>query len=120
MQMIDLLVILPLLVIVGWALVLLLVDLLIPAQHKWITALLAILGLTVALVLAIILPAEGLTAFNGMLRSDGFARYLCILFLGGGITGIGLAHGYLKRLGIERGEYYTLLLFSISGMMTMA
>ncbi len=120
MQMIDLLVILPLPVIIGWALVLLLVDLVVPVQRKWITALLAILGLTVALVLAIILPAKGVTAFNGMLRNDGFARYLIILFLASGIAGIGLAHGYLKRLGIERGEYYTLLLFSISGMITMA
>ena len=27
---------------------------------------------------------------------------------------------YLKRMGIERGEYYVLLLFSIRGMMLMA
>ncbi len=55
-----------------------------------------------------------------MLRGDGFARYLTILFLGSGIAGVGLAHGYLKRMEIERGEYYTLLLFTISGMITMA
>jgi NADH-quinone oxidoreductase subunit N len=120
MLMKDLLVILPLLIVIGWAMVLLLVDLLIPAHHKRITAFLAAVGLAVALVITIILPAEGITAFNGMLRSDGFARYLNILFLGSGIAGIGLAHGYLKRMGIERGEYYTLLLFTISGMMTMS
>ena len=62
----------------------------------------------------------GATAFNGMLRADGFARFLNVLFLASGIAGIGLAHGYLKRLGIERGEYYSLLLFTSSGMMTMA
>ncbi len=55
-----------------------------------------------------------------MLRADGFARFLNVLFLASGIAGIGLAHGYLKRLGIERGEYYSLLLFTLSGMMTMA
>ena len=31
-----------------------------------------------------------------------------------------LAYDYVKRMGLERGEYYTLLLFSISGMMLMA
>jgi NADH-quinone oxidoreductase subunit N len=31
-----------------------------------------------------------------------------------------VAYSYVKRMGIERGEYYTLLLFSVSGMMLMA
>jgi NADH-quinone oxidoreductase subunit N len=120
MLMNDLLAILPLLVVIGSALVVILVDLVIPDQKKWITALLTTLGLAIALGLTILQPAGGETAFNGMLRNDGFARYLNILFLVSGIAGIGLAHGYLKRLGIERGEYYMLLLFTLSGMMTMA
>jgi NADH-quinone oxidoreductase subunit N len=36
------------------------------------------------------------------------------------MLGVMLAYGYIKRMGIERGEYYTLMLFSISGMMLMA
>ncbi len=116
----DLLAILPLLVVIGSALILLLVDLLIPDGKKWLTALLTALCLAVALALTLLQPADGTTAFNGMLRADGFARFLNVLFLASGIAGIGLAHGYLKRLGIERGEYYSLLLFTLSGMMTMA
>ncbi len=49
MQMIDLLVILPLLIIIGWILVLLMVDLVIPPGKKWITALLAVLGLMICI-----------------------------------------------------------------------
>ncbi len=120
MLMKDLLAILPLLVVIGSALVVILVDLVIPDQKKWLTALLAVLSLTAALVLTALRPAGVETAFYGMLRNDGFARFLNILFLVSGIAGIGLAHGYLKRLGIERGEYYMLLLFSLGGMMTMA
>ncbi len=45
----DLLAILPLLVVIGSALVLLLVDLLIPVGKKWLTALLTALCLAVAL-----------------------------------------------------------------------
>jgi NADH-quinone oxidoreductase subunit N len=116
----DLLAILPLLIVIGSALALLLVDLLIPLGKKWLTALLTAFCLMAALVLTLLQPADGTTAFNGMLRADGFARYLNVLFLASGIAGIGLAHGHLNRLGIERGEYYGLLLFTLSGMMTMA
>jgi NADH-quinone oxidoreductase subunit N len=45
---------------------------------------------------------------------------LNILFLGSGLAGITLAYDYIRRMGIERGEYYVLLLFSISGMMLMS
>ena len=37
-----------------------------------------------------------------------------------GIAGIALAYDYLKRMKIERSEYYVLLLFSVSGMLLMA
>jgi NADH-quinone oxidoreductase subunit N len=33
---------------------------------------------------------------------------------------VALAYNYMRRLGLERGEYYVLLLFSIAGMMLMA
>jgi NADH-quinone oxidoreductase subunit N len=120
MLMNDLLAILPLLVVIGSALAVVLIDLLIPANKKWMTALLTALLLFIALGLTILRPVNGEIVFNGMLRNDGLARFLNILFLVSGIAGIGLAHGYLKRLGIERGEYYMLLLFTLSGMMTMA
>ncbi len=60
------------------------------------------------------------TAFGGMLAVDGFASFLHIVFLLAGLVGIALAHDYLKRMDILRGEYYGLLLFTISGMMLMA
>jgi NADH-quinone oxidoreductase subunit N len=55
-----------------------------------------------------------------MVIYDGFSFFLNILFLSSGLVGIALAFDYIKRLDIERGEYYVLLLFSISGMMLMA
>jgi len=33
---------------------------------------------------------------------------------------IALAYDYIKRMDIERGEYYVILLFSISGMLLMS
>jgi NADH-quinone oxidoreductase subunit N len=116
----DLLAILPLIVLAGWACVLLLVDLFIPKGHKGWTALLAAAGLLVALALMIFQRNIPVTAFNGMVSVDGFAGFLTVLVLGTGLIGIALAYDYLKRTGIERGEYYSLLLFSICGMTLMA
>jgi len=116
----DLLAILPLIVLAGWACVLLLVDLFIPKDRKGLTALLAAAGLLVALILAVSQRNLPVVAFNGMVSVDRFAIFLMILVLGAGLIGIALAKDYLRRTGIERGEYYTLLLFSICGMMLMA
>src|SRR5512141_1080251 len=55
-----------------------------------------------------------------MVTLDRFSSFLNALFLASGLLGIALSYGYLKRMGIERGEYYSLLLFSIAGMMLMA
>ena len=116
---IDFEVILPLIILVVWACVLLLVDLFIPRQRKWLTALLAAFGL--ALTLGFTLAQVGLEnfGFSGMVVVDGFSVFLNALLLFTGLLGIALAYGYLKRMGIERGEYYSLMLFSISGMMLM-
>jgi NADH-quinone oxidoreductase subunit N len=45
---------------------------------------------------------------------------LTILVLGSGLVAVILAFDYLTRLGIQRGEYYVLLMFSVSGIMLMS
>ncbi len=104
--------------LVAWACLLLLVDLI--AKNKGVTAFLAALGL--ALALGITLSQIGMTAssFNNMVVLDGFSTFVNALLLISGLLGIALAYDYVKRLGLERGEYYILLLFSITGMMLMA
>jgi NADH-quinone oxidoreductase subunit N len=116
----DLYTILPIIILVAWACVLLLVDLFIPKGRKGWTALLAAVGLAGTLGVTLAQAGRELTAFNGMVMLDGFSSFLNALFLASGLLGIAIAYGYLKRMGLERGEYYTLMLFSISGMMLMA
>ena len=112
--------ILPLMILAGWACGLLLLDAFIPHDRKGLTALLAALGLVAALGAAATRLGQSAEAFGGMIIGDGFASFLTVLFLLAGLAGIALAYDYLKRMGIERGEYYTLLLFSICGMVLMA
>jgi NADH-quinone oxidoreductase subunit N len=116
----DLYAILPMLVVVIWAVLLMLADLWIPKERKGITAILAAAGLAVALGFTLAQSGKTATAMNGMLVVDGFSVLMNIIFLVSGMAGIALAYDYLKRMKIERGEYYALLMFSISGMMLMA
>jgi len=116
----DLYTILPNILLVTWACVLLLVDLFIPKGRKGITALLSAAGFAVAMGLTLAHAGGEQTAFHGMVVLDGFSTFLNVLFLASGLLGIALAYGYLKRVNIERGEYYVLMMFSVSGMLLMA
>src|SRR3990170_215437 len=110
----------PLNLLVIWACALLLVDLFIPKDRKGLTAVFAAIGLVVAMGFSLAQIGNEVVAFNGMIVVDGFAVFLTLLFLGSGLVGVAVAYDYLKQQGIERGEYYVLLLFSISGMILMA
>ena len=110
----------PLIFLTVWASALLLVDLFIPKERKGIIALLSALGLALTLGLTLAQIGQGITGFSGMVVLDGFAVFVNALLLVSGLLGIALAYGYVKRMGLERGEYYTLLLFSVIGMMLMA
>ncbi len=112
--------IVPLTLLTGWACALLIVDLFIPKERKGITALLAAVGLALALGRTLVEAGVQETGLNGMVMHDGFSTFVNALLLVSGLLGIALAYGYVRRMGIERGEYYTLLLFSVAGMMLMA
>jgi NADH-quinone oxidoreductase subunit N len=112
--------ILPLVIVILWACVLLLVDLFIPKDRKVWTPILASIGMLVAIGFSIAQTGVDTEAFGGMIRVDGFSQFLTILVLGSGLVAVMLSYDYLNRLGIQRGEYYTLLMFSISGMMLMS
>jgi len=120
MTQLDFSTILPYTILTAWACVLLLVDLFIPKDRKGITALLAALGLAITLGFTLAQIGTERVGFNNMVVLDGFSTFVNALLLVSGLLGVALAYGYVKRVGIERGEYYTLLLFSVTGMMLMA
>ncbi len=116
----DFYTLLPIIVLTVWALALLLVDLFIPKERKGLTAILAAAGLALTIGFTLSQTGQESFGFNGMVVLDGFSTFVNILLLVSGLMGISLAYSYLKRMGIERGEYYSLILFSIVGMMLMA
>jgi NADH-quinone oxidoreductase subunit N len=114
----DLVSILPILFILAWACVLLLVNVF--TKRHGLTAILTGVGLAAGLVLSFNQIGVETSAFNHMLTVDGFAVFLHILILGSGLLALALSYDYLQRMGWQQGEYYILMLFSISGAMLMA
>lgn len=116
----DFLSLLPHTILLVWASLLLLIDLAIPKDRKGVTAALAAFGLAVALGVEITQIGQTRLTYNSMTVVDGFSTFLNVIFPLSGLAGVAIAHDYLKRMGILRGEYYSLLLFSVAGMMLMA
>lgn len=115
----DFYTLLPAFVLTGWASMLLVLDLFIPRGSKGLTAFLAAVGLGLTLGITLVQAGSSSLGFNGMVVLDGFSVFLNALLLVSGLLGIALAYGYVRRMGLERGEYYTLMLFSVVGMMLM-
>lgn len=116
----DLLNTLPLLILVGWACVVLLVDVFLPKKRQGLTVFLTAVGLLVSLGFALAQTGSQMPAYGGMLMIDGYSVFINVLVLGSGLVAVALSYDYLKRMNLARGEYYVLMLFSISGVMLMA
>ncbi|GAC1365777.1 MAG: hypothetical protein NVSMB44_28010 [Ktedonobacteraceae bacterium] len=123
----------PLVVLVVMALVVMLVDLLLPhegekSKHSGpanfaVLPIVAFLGTVGAIVAAIILffVNHPTRIFNSMLAADAGTLYADLVILVAGGLGILLSPAYLKRLGqVHQGEYYSLLLLAMVGMLLMA
>ncbi len=119
MAQLDFYTLLPTVVLVAWASGLLVADLFIPKERKGWTAALAALGLALTLGLTLGQIGRSGTGFAGMVVLDPFAVLANALLLVSGLLAVGLSFGYVQRRGINRGEYYTLTLFSVAGMMLM-
>lgn len=101
-----------------WAVILLLVDLFV--KRKEVTAGLTIGGLVFAFIANLLVYNTNETAFLGMFVADQFSGFMNIIVLLTAIISVLLSVDYLKRAGIERGEYYILLLLSTAGAMFMS
>jgi NADH-quinone oxidoreductase subunit N len=121
---INFLVISPVLFVAAWGVILMVVEMFLPREKSHWLGWLALAGLLPPLV-----QSAGMWGFSGgtftpqggqpMVVVDNFSHFLNIVFLLTGILTVLISLRYLRKAGIERGEYYLLMLFSISGMMLM-
>ena len=114
----------PVIVVAATGMLLMFLELFVPAFVKRWAAWIAIIGLAISLILTVGLwgqPGATFTSADGssMLVVDNFAVFLNVIFLLTGILTILISVDYLRRTELNRPEYYMLMLFSITGMMLM-
>jgi NADH-quinone oxidoreductase subunit N len=121
---------LPIILLTVFALGILLIDLILPAEWKWTNAVTAFMG--------VLFSAAGVlkiqyaqfeaakvgrvleSAFSQAMVLDHFSIYFYYLFLAGAGISILISARYLEIEQENHGEFYSLILFSVIGMMCMA
>ena len=100
--------------------VLMLLDLLPPRGRREHLAFVGLAGVVITLVSAILLWGSDVTGFQGMAVLDNLTLFATLVI--GYATGLVLLESidYLKRRGMESGEFYILVLFAAAGMVIMA
>jgi NADH-quinone oxidoreductase subunit N len=114
---------LPMVELTIFALGILLIDLMVPREWKWINAAGAFVGVVFAAVCVWQIQSQlprGAAGFSNSLLVDRFAIYFWYLFLAGAAIAILMSVRYLELEDEHHGEYYSLLLLSVVGMMCMA
>ncbi|KPJ60374.1 MAG: hypothetical protein AMJ46_07205 [Latescibacteria bacterium DG_63] len=110
----------PFSIVVAFAIVVLLVDLLLPPQRRWVLPVLSLVGVVLSMALVALWWGREVVGFSGAISLDRFSSFFDLLFLLGTSLVILSSFLYAKRENIEGGEYYSLLLFATSGAMLMA
>jgi len=100
--------------------VLMLLDLLPPRGRREHMAFVGLAGVVIALVSTVLLWGSDVTGFQGMAVLDNLTLFATLVI--GYATGLVLLESidYLKRRGMESGEFYILVLFAAAGMVIMA
>jgi NADH-quinone oxidoreductase subunit N len=123
----DYLLALPITLLTLFALGILLIDFMLPAEMKWANAVTAFIGVmfSAAGVVKIQLwlnanALPGRLGFMGTMLMDRFAIYFFYLFLASTAIAILMSARYMEIEQENHGEYYALMLLSVAGMMCMA
>ncbi len=123
----DYLLALPIILLTLFALGILLIDFMLPAETKWANALTAFAGVLFATAgvvkIQLWLAASGSAGSLGMMHTfsvDRFSIYFFYLFLAATGISILMSARYMETEHESHGEYYALMLLSVAGMMCMA
>ncbi|MGH2592439.1 MAG: NADH-quinone oxidoreductase subunit N [Anaerolineae bacterium] len=114
----DYLSILPTTILAVWGTALMLIDL--AVKRKVIIGWLALIGFVVAGVASAMLWGQSGIGFSGMVALDPYALFFGLVGIIAGGLAVLQSINYIRDRGIGRGEYYALLMFSVSGITLMA
>lgn len=113
----------PLIMLSVWGCVLLVLDRFL--TNKYTLVMLTLGGMVATLLVALFQAGDVFDigergfAFEGMFVADQFTYVVNVVVVTAAIIGILVSYDYLERTGLDRGEYYILLLYSAVGAMLM-
>ncbi len=121
----DYLLALPITLLTLFALGILLIDLMLPKEQKWLNPVIAFIGVGFAAkgvynIQHWLGPSGGVYGLMRTMLVDRFALYFFYLFLAATAIAILMSVRYLETEHENHGEYYALMLLSVVGMMCMA
>src|SRR5262245_9598062 len=116
----DFHVVMPVLIVAAYGLLVLVFTPAFPRKDTRLLAAASLVGLGVAAWKVVRLRGYTAATAGGLVLVDDFALWFDLLFLTAGAIAILASSSYLDREDASHGEYYSLVLFSIAGMMTMA
>lgn len=111
---------LPEFVLTGLALVVLVLDALLPRAKHNIIAWLSVAGLVATAILVVPQFSMNATAGRGLVAVDGFGAFFKLLFLFAGALTVLMSMRYLDIEGARPGTYYFLMVSATLGMLFMA
>jgi len=117
---IDVMSILPQVIVAVAALLVLILDAFVPRERIYVLAVVTLAGLGLSTLAALYLWGATGTAYGGMLATDNLTLYFSLVLLAGAALTVLLSWDYLQREGIDRGEFYALVLLAVAGMMLLA
>jgi len=112
--------IVPEILVVATALFVLFLDVVIPEENKRVLCGASLVGIGLALFSVYALGQGKIEGFSGMIVHDGLGAFADFVILSACALTLLMATGYSEWEGTQKGEFYSLLLLSTSGMMFMA
>ena len=119
----DLQLIAPELILTAVACVALVMEVILPYRKSKLTAYFALVGIALAMISLVLqwmsVGNGSVDGFYGMIRIDGYALLFRAIFLVAAGLAVGISTRYLDIEGEQHGEYYALILFATVGMMNL-
>ena len=116
---VDVVPLLPQIIVAVAALFVLVLDVLLPRERAWILVAVTLAALAASAAAVIYLWGATGTAYGGMVATDNLTLYMALVLLAGAALTVLLSWDYMRREGLERGEFYALILLALAGMMLL-
>jgi NADH-quinone oxidoreductase subunit N len=111
---------LPEIVLCFFGILIMIADPFVAATNKKAMAWLGLIGAVVALASVHVVASDPGPAYNNLISSDSFSIFLHLTVITAAILAILGSLDYLDQEGLQRGEYYALVLFATAGMGILA